>query len=103
MLLAGEYIYADKKELIPFLIFGCLCFLSAMLTSILPETLDRQLPDTLEEAVLQVILQELGMRQFCCVKRQCDSVLRLLIQAQLRKMFAPRSQNGVWTQYFAIM
>jgi hypothetical protein len=52
--MAGQYIYEDKKELIPFLIFGCLCLVSALLTSLLPETLHTQLPDTLEQAVLQV-------------------------------------------------
>ena len=62
MLLAGEYIYADKKELVPFLMFGCLCLASALLTSLLPETLHTQLPDTLEEAALQVVFRNRPMR-----------------------------------------
>ena len=54
MLLAGQYMYAETPALVPFLIFGALSLISGLLTCVLPETLDRQLPDTLEQAVAQV-------------------------------------------------
>ena len=54
VLLAGEYLYSDTPALVPFLVFGCLCLVSALLTCILPETLESNLPDTVEDALLQV-------------------------------------------------
>ena len=54
VLLAGKYMYAETPVLVPFLLFGSLCLISALLTLLLPETMDRDLPDTLQQAVNQV-------------------------------------------------
>ena len=53
VLLAGELISPATPGLAPFLTFGLLCLLAALLTLSLPETLNTKLPDTIEEAVAQ--------------------------------------------------
>ena len=47
--------YRDTPALVPFLLFGFLCLISAGLTCLLPETLDQNLPDTIEQAATQVV------------------------------------------------
>lgn len=42
--------YSDSPQLVTFLTFGALSISSGLLTLLLPETLDRALPDTLVEA-----------------------------------------------------
>ena len=53
MLLLGELIFPQMPGLIPFITFGSLCLVAAILVLQLPETLDTKLPDTIEEAVAQ--------------------------------------------------
>ena len=53
MLLLGEMILPDMPGLIPFICFGSLCLVAAILVLYLPETLGTKLPDTIEEAVAQ--------------------------------------------------
>lgn len=60
VLLAGKYMYAETPVLVPFLLFGSLCLISALLTLLLPETMDRDLPDTLQQAVNQGHKQQSG-------------------------------------------
>ena len=49
--------YASTPVLVPFLLFGSLCLISALLTLLLPETMDKDLPDTLQQAVNQVLYE----------------------------------------------
>ena len=53
MLLLGELILPQMPGLVPFITFGSLCLVAAVLVLHLPETLDTKLPDTIEEAVAQ--------------------------------------------------
>ena len=45
--------FKDMPGLVPFLTFGVLCLIAALLTLYLPETLNTKLPDTIEEAIAQ--------------------------------------------------
>lgn len=53
VLLLGEWMFKDMPGLVPFLTFGVLCLIAALLTLYLPETLNTKLPDTIEEAIAQ--------------------------------------------------
>lgn len=53
MLLLGELILPQMPGLVPFITFGSLCLVAAVLVLYLPETLGTKLPDTIEEAVAQ--------------------------------------------------
>lgn len=53
VLLLGELIIPDMPGLVPFITFGSLCLVAAVLVLYLPETLGTKLPDTIEEAVAQ--------------------------------------------------
>ena len=53
VLLLGELLLAGMPGLVPFLVFGSLCLVAALLVLYLPETLNTKLPDTIEEAVAQ--------------------------------------------------
>ena len=53
ILLLGEVIFSTMPGLVPFLTFGSLCLVAAILVLHLPETLNTKLPDTIEEAVDQ--------------------------------------------------
>ena len=53
VLLLGELLLAGMPGLVPFLMFGSLCLVAALLVLYLPETLNTKLPDTIEEAVAQ--------------------------------------------------
>jgi len=50
VLMLGEMMFADKPSLVPFLTFGTLCLISGLMTLLLPETLNTQLPDTIEDS-----------------------------------------------------
>ena len=54
VLLLGELLLPDMPGLVPFITFGVLCLVAAVLVLYLPETLGTKLPDTIEEAVAQV-------------------------------------------------
>ena len=53
VLLLGELLLPSMPGLVPFLLFGLLCLVAAVLVINLPETLGTKLPDTIEEAVAQ--------------------------------------------------
>ena len=53
LILLGELVSPTTPGLLPFLTFGSLCLLAALLVLYLPETLHTKLPDTIEEAVEQ--------------------------------------------------
>ena len=53
VILLGELVSPTMPGLLPFLTFGSLCLVAALLVLYLPETLDTKLPDTIEEAVDQ--------------------------------------------------
>ena len=53
VLLLGELILPQMPGLVPFITFGSLCLVAAVLVLYLPETLGTKLPDTIEEAVAQ--------------------------------------------------
>ena len=54
VLLLGELLLPEMPGLVPFITFGVLCLVAAVLVLYLPETLGTKLPDTIEEAVAQV-------------------------------------------------
>ena len=47
----ASLIEGDIAQAVPLIIFGAAAFVSAVLSFILPETLKRKLPDTVDEAV----------------------------------------------------
>ena len=53
VLLLGELILPQMPGVVPFITFGSLCLVAAVLVLHLPETLGTKLPDTIEEAVAQ--------------------------------------------------
>ena len=57
VLLLGELLLPDMPGLVPFILFGLLCLVAAVLVINLPETLGTKLPDTIEEAVAQETLK----------------------------------------------
>ena len=57
VLLLGELLLPDMPGLVPFILFGLLCLVAAVLVINLPETLGTKLPDTIEEAVAQESLK----------------------------------------------
>jgi hypothetical protein len=46
----GAHLYSDAPRLVTFLIFGFLSIVAGFLTLLLPETLNRDLPDTVRQA-----------------------------------------------------
>jgi hypothetical protein len=83
--------YHEQRELVPFLMFGSLCLISALLTSVLPETLDRQLPDTLEEAVLQV--RFLRNCSFKGITASAGWIVSELLQLPLQYFFQKKAKS----------
>ena len=52
--------FSSMPGLLPFLTFGSLCLVAALLVLNLPETLNTKLPDTIEEAVDQAVGKTAG-------------------------------------------
>ena len=49
--LLGQKLVSDWPALVPFVAFGVMCLVAAMLIFLLPETLEANLPDTIKEAI----------------------------------------------------
>ena len=60
IILLGEVMFSSMPGLLPFLTFGSLCLVAALLVLNLPETLNTKLPDTIEEAVDQAVGKTAG-------------------------------------------
>ena len=50
MFLQASLIEGDIAQAVPLIVFGCAAFLACASSFLLPETLNRKLPDTVEEA-----------------------------------------------------
>ena len=60
IILLGEVMFSSLPGLVPFLTFGSLCLVAALMVLYLPETLNTKLPDTIEEAVDQATSKTAG-------------------------------------------